>query len=60
MKLKFLRKFRADQFPNPINSFNDGIIKIVDNRNPKPLFKKLNYGVAANETSPTSDENRSF
>lgn len=60
MKLEFLGKFRADQFPDPIDSFSDGIIKIVDNRNPKSLFKELNDSVAADESSPTGNKNAPF
>lgn len=58
IKLKILRKLRADQFPNPIDSFKNRIIKIVENGHPKPFFKKLNNSVSADESSPTSDENR--
>ena len=42
VEFKILRPLRAKQITNPINSFGDGIIKIVNDRNPKAFIEKLN------------------
>ena len=60
MEFKILRTLRADQITNPINSFGDGIIKIVDDRNPKAFIEKLNRSVRANETGSSGNQNRLF
>jgi hypothetical protein len=58
MKLEFLRELVADQIPNPLNGFRNRIIEIINDRNPKSLFEKLNHGVRANETGSTCHQNR--
>ena len=60
MEFKILRTLRAEQITNPINSFGDGIIKIVDDRNPKAFIEKLNHSVRANETGSFGNQNRLF
>ena len=60
MKFKILRTLRAEQITNPINSYGDGIIKIVDDRNPKAFIEKLNHSVRANETGSFGNQNRLF
>ena len=54
MEFKILRTLRADQTTNPINSFGDGIIKIVDDQNPKAFIEKLNHSVKTNETGSST------
>ena len=55
-----MRMLRAEQITNPINSFGDGIIKIVDDRNPKAFIEKLSHSVRANETNSFGNQNRIF
>ena len=49
MEFKILRTLRAKQITDPINSFGDGMIKIVNDWNPKAFIEKLNHSVRANE-----------
>ena len=58
MEFNILRTLRAEQITNPVNSFGDGIIKIVDDRNPKAFIEKLNHSVRANETGSFDNQNR--
>lgn len=58
MKLKLLRELRSHQVPNPMNSFNTGIVEIIVDDNPKALVEKLNRGVATDESGAAGHQNR--
>lgn len=57
IEFKLGREIRTNKLSNPMNSFNDRVIKIINDRNLKTLIQKLNNSVCPNETSTTSDQN---
>lgn len=57
MEFKLGREIRTNKLTNPMNSFKDRVIKIVDDGNLEALIQKLNNSVRPNEPSTTSHQN---
>lgn len=58
MKVEILSEIRANKLPNPINSQDDRIIKIINNHDFESFVKQLNNRMRADETSTAGDQNR--
>lgn len=57
IEFKLGREIRTNKLTNPMNSFKDRVIKIVDDGNLEALIQKLNNSVRPNEPSTTSHQN---
>lgn len=58
IEMEFPRELSTDQVPDPLNSLQNRIIKVVDNPNRESLTQQLYHSVSADESGTTGDENR--
>ena len=49
MECEILRKFGPGETPDAINSLLDGVVEVVDDGDPEPLFQELQHCVGADE-----------